>query len=132
MKKYGLGVRLVFAGMLLLLPIGLVFAGKIHVLQYSSILNDPLGARTYKLVGGGGMPPVMPTEQTIEASMMADTNSPNYNYIYGHEFDDATLYPVGTNVKWKVNRCGAYPQPDGSILYLFDGVELSRGTSVAY
>ena len=126
MRKCSLGLRLGLAGVLLFGSVALVSAGRIVVSQYSATANDVLMARTYKLVGGGGMPPVMPTEQTIETkSPMTDTNNSNYNYIYAREFDDADKYPVGSTVKWKVNH---YTHDFDTLI---PSDELSRGQSVA-
>lgn len=125
MRKRRLGLRIGLAGVLLFASVALVSAGKVPVIAYSAIQNDLLMATTYKLVGGGGNPPVPPREQTIEDFMpMVDTMG-TMNYIYGHEFDDATLYPVGSAVKWKVNR---YTKTFGVIIV---GAELSRGTTTA-
>ncbi|MBC8113671.1 MAG: hypothetical protein H7062_04795 [Candidatus Saccharimonas sp.] len=126
MRKRRLDLRLGLAGVLLFASVALVSAGRFTVTQYSSIQNDPLLARTYKLVGGGGFPPVPPTEETTNQHAINDTGSPNYNYIYAHEFNDATLYPVGSFVKWKVNRYTI----DASLNIIY-GVELSRGQTEA-
>jgi hypothetical protein len=102
------------------LPYATAFAGKFTVLAQSPNPNDQLMARTYKLTGGGGFPPMPPTEATIEAIGMSDTSA-LINYIYAANFNSAVFYPLGTNVKWKVNR---YTTSPSGIVY---GTELTRG-----
>ena len=126
MRKNGLGVRLVLAGILLLVPVAIVSAGKVNTLALTSVANDSLMARTFKLKAGvGGLFPTPPTEELIERMTMADTGG-TANYVYHAVFDHAVKYPVGGLVKWKVNRFT--DAPGGIINY---GVEITRGETAA-
>ena len=70
------------------------------------------------------MPPTY-TDTTIVVQDMADTGG-MIKYIYGAPFNDATLYPTGSIVKWNVNRF--VTNSDGTYTY---GTELGRGEATA-